>query len=79
MVLMDFATRRHGDIERLDCRLEVETHDGTLRFRLDGDRLNGKVMNKFHVNVPEASRPEKVFRHHRWSRRRSKADYQPER
>ena len=36
----------------------VETRDGTLRFRLARHRINGKVMNKFHVNIPESSRPQ---------------------
>lgn len=40
-----------------DCRLQVETREGLLHFRLANHRLNAKVMNKFHVNVPTASEP----------------------
>lgn len=40
-----------------DCQLVVETRDGTLRFRLARHRINGNVMNKFHVNIPESSQP----------------------
>ena len=43
-----------------DCHLLVETRDGPLRFRLANHRLSGKVMNKFHVNVPESSHPQSV-------------------
>lgn len=43
-----------------DCHLLVETRDGPLRFRLASHRLNAKVMNKFHVNIPEASQPQSV-------------------
>ena len=43
-----------------DCHLLVETRDGPLRFRLANHRLSGKVMNKFHVNIPEASQPNSV-------------------
>ena len=49
-----------GDRSRLnegDCELQVETRDGLLRFRLANQRLSADVMNKFHVNVPEASQP----------------------
>lgn len=46
--------------EEQDCYLLVETRDGALRFRLASDRMNGKVMNKFHVNVPESSQPHSV-------------------
>ena len=42
------------------CYLEVETRKGTLRFRLANHRLNPKVMNKFHVNIPESSKPSSV-------------------
>lgn len=31
-----------------------------LRFRLTSHRLGGRYMNKFHVNVPEASQPRSV-------------------
>jgi hypothetical protein len=40
-----------------DCQLVVETRRGTRRFRLANQRLHGRVMNKFHVNVPEADQP----------------------
>ncbi|MGY6038283.1 M66 family metalloprotease [Aeromonas sp. AE23HZ002T15] len=40
-----------------DCQLQVETRDGTLHFRLANHRLSANLMNKFHVNVPEASEP----------------------
>ena len=43
-----------------DCHLRVETRDGVLRFRLASNRLGDRCMNKFHVNVPEASQPSKV-------------------
>lgn len=43
-----------------DYHLLVETRDGPLRFRLAGHRLSAKVMNKFHVNIPEASQPHSV-------------------
>ncbi len=44
------------------CYLRVETKDGELRFRLAKSRLTdgGKVMNKFHINVPTSSRPTQV-------------------
>ncbi len=40
-----------------DCHLVVETRDGPLHFRLANHRLSAKLMNKFHVNIPEASQP----------------------
>ena len=40
-----------------DSHLQVETRDGTLRFRLANRRLDSNYMNKFHVNVPAASEP----------------------
>jgi len=40
-----------------DCQLVVETKAGLLRFRLDDRRIDAKHMNKFHVNVPAASKP----------------------
>ncbi len=43
-----------------DCELQVETRTGVLRFRLANSRLGGRYMNKFHVNVPEASQPRSV-------------------
>ena len=43
-----------------DCHLLVETKDGVLRFRLASYRLGDRCMNKFHVNVPEASLPSRV-------------------
>ncbi|MBI1346366.1 peptidase M66 [bacterium] len=43
-----------------DCYLLVETREGTLRFRLASHRLSSKVMNKFHVNIPESSQPKSV-------------------
>jgi hypothetical protein len=43
-----------------DCHLLVETRNGPLRFRLASHRLGTNVMNKFHVNIPEASQPQSV-------------------
>lgn len=43
-----------------DCELQVETRTGLLRFRLANSRLGGPFMNKFHVNIPEASQPRSV-------------------
>jgi hypothetical protein len=43
-----------------DCLLLVETRRGLLRFRLANQRFNAKVMNKFHVNIPESSQPQSV-------------------
>lgn len=43
-----------------DCQLVVETAEGTLRFRLANHRIQPKVMNKFHVNVPESPQPRRV-------------------
>lgn len=43
-----------------DCHLLVQTRDGLLRFRLANHRLSAKVMNKFHINIPEASQPKNV-------------------
>ncbi|HND53909.1 MAG TPA: M66 family metalloprotease, partial [Pirellulaceae bacterium] len=43
-----------------ECQLVVETKSGELRFRLANRRLSAKVMNKFHVNVPESSEPKSV-------------------
>lgn len=43
-----------------DCHLLVETHEGPLRFRLANRRLSAKVMNKFHINIPETSQPTRV-------------------
>lgn len=49
-----------GRANENDCHLLVDTRDGPLRFRLANHRLKGKVMNKFHVNIPETSRPHSV-------------------
>jgi hypothetical protein len=49
-----------GSVNDADCQLVVETRDGVLRFRLASTRLGGRFMNKFHVNVPEASQPRSV-------------------
>jgi hypothetical protein len=43
-----------------DCELQVETRTGLQRFRLANSRLGGPFMNKFHVNIPEASQPRSV-------------------
>jgi hypothetical protein len=43
-----------------DCHLLVETRDGPLRFRLANHRLSAKVMNRFHVNIPESAQPKSV-------------------
>jgi hypothetical protein len=47
-------------LKETDCHLLVETAKGPLRFRLAGERLGGRFMNKFHVNVPEGSQPSGV-------------------
>lgn len=49
-------------LNEADCQLRVETKDGELRFRLADARLSreGKVMNKFHINIPASSEPSKV-------------------
>jgi hypothetical protein len=49
-------------LNETDCQLRVETKDGKLRFRLADARLSreGKVMNKFHINIPASSEPSKV-------------------
>jgi hypothetical protein len=52
-----------ADDERLtddDCQLVVDTREGTRRFRLAGHRFDANVMNKFHVNIAESSRPRSV-------------------
>jgi len=46
-----------AEVKTSDCLLVVETKKGTLRFRLADRRIDAKNMNKFHVNVPEASQP----------------------
>lgn len=43
-----------------DCQLQVQTRDGALRFRLPNHRLSAGVMNKVHINVPEADEPASV-------------------
>ncbi|HZL91819.1 MAG TPA: M66 family metalloprotease, partial [Pirellulaceae bacterium] len=50
----------HSRSDEEDCHLLVETRDGPLRFRLANHRLSANVMNKFHVNIPEASQPHSV-------------------
>ena len=47
-------------LKRDDCQLVVETKTGTLRFRLEGKRLDPAAMNKYHVNVPASSQPRSV-------------------
>lgn len=47
-----------GAKSRLAARLE--TRDGPLRFRLANHRLSAQVMNKLHVNIPQASQPQSV-------------------
>jgi hypothetical protein len=52
-----------GDTDRAsaaDCYLVVETATGSIRFPLAKQRLSAGVMNKFHVNVPEASQPRRA-------------------
>jgi len=49
-----------GPSNNQDCHLLVETSNGPLRFRLANQRLSTKVMNKFHVNIPESAQPKKV-------------------
>jgi hypothetical protein len=46
-----------AEVKPSDCLLVVETKKGVLRFRLADRRIEAKNMNKFHVNVPEASQP----------------------
>lgn len=43
-----------------NCELQVETLRGVLRFRLTNALFKKGVMNKFHVNVPEAEQPRSV-------------------
>jgi hypothetical protein len=50
----------HNRLNEGDCYLLVETRDGQLRFRLANHRLGANMMNKFHVNIPEASLPRSV-------------------
>ncbi len=52
----------NATLNESDCQLRVTTKDGERRFRLANARLSrdGKVMNKFHVNVPVSSQPTKV-------------------
>jgi hypothetical protein len=47
-------------LDEKDCHLLVETREGPLRFGLANHRLSAKVMNRFHVNIPEASQPQSV-------------------
>jgi len=54
-----YSDDRHRSTEQ-DCLLLVETREGALRFRLANRRLQAKVMNKFHVNIPESSHPQSV-------------------
>ncbi|MBS0202797.1 MAG: peptidase M66 [Planctomycetes bacterium] len=49
-----------GHSSGLECHLLVETRDGPIRFRLANRRLSAKVMNKFHINIPETSQPKSV-------------------
>ncbi|MBP7949329.1 MAG: peptidase M66 [Verrucomicrobiales bacterium] len=47
-------------VNAADCELQVETRQGLLHFRLANFRIKAGSMNKFHVNVPEASQPRSV-------------------
>src|SRR5262249_13673699 len=50
-----------GQLKEDDCYLLVETREGPpLHFRLANHRLSASVMNKFHVNIPESTRPQSV-------------------
>ncbi|MEI8381692.1 MAG: M66 family metalloprotease [Planctomycetota bacterium] len=49
-----------GQSNDADCYLLVETREGSMRFRVSSHRLSAKVMNKFHVNIPESSQPKSV-------------------
>ena len=40
-----------------DCQLRVDTINGSLNFKLANHRINNKVMNKFHINVPTDVEP----------------------
>jgi hypothetical protein len=46
-----------AEVKPSGCLIVVETKKGVLRFRLADRRIDAKHMNKFHVNVPEASQP----------------------
>jgi hypothetical protein len=54
-----YSDDRRRTVEK-DCHLLVETKDGPLRFRLANHRFSPKVMNKFHINIPESSEPRSV-------------------
>lgn len=45
------------DLHDNDCQLQVKTKDEQLRFKLDNNRLDGSVMNKFHINIPTEKNP----------------------
>ena len=49
-----------ASLKDTDCQLQVETLNGVLRFRLESYRIDGRCMNKFHINIPEASQPRSV-------------------
>ncbi|WON78847.1 M66 family metalloprotease [Serratia sp. UGAL515B_01] len=43
-----------------DCQLQVETNDGILHFKLANHRAISTLMNRFHINVPTASQPNRA-------------------
>lgn len=43
-----------------DCQLWVESGNEILRFRLDNNRIQSNVMNKFHINIAESEQPRTV-------------------
>lgn len=46
------------EISTNNCQLQVETKQGELlKFKLSNVRKNERVMNKFHVNIPQSSQP----------------------
>jgi Peptidase M66/ToxR activated gene A lipoprotein domain len=47
-------------LNETDCHLRVQTSDGVLKFRLSSQRVSASNMNKFHINVPQASQPSQV-------------------
>lgn len=38
-----------------DCQLVIESDEGAMRFKLFNHRVDGRVMNKFHINIPESA------------------------
>ncbi|WP_431481076.1 M66 family metalloprotease [Pseudomonas thivervalensis] len=38
-----------------DCQLAIESGDAVMRFKLFNYRVDGRVMNKFHINIAESA------------------------